>query len=39
VTKAAHTAGAHVTLAAPLDFNRFGIAAQREAFAWLAGLR
>jgi pimeloyl-ACP methyl ester carboxylesterase len=35
VRRAVETAGAHVTLATPHDFNRFRPEAQREAFDWL----
>jgi pimeloyl-ACP methyl ester carboxylesterase len=35
VKRAAATAGPHVTLTTPLDFNRFRIDAQKEAFQWL----
>jgi dienelactone hydrolase len=36
VKSAVAAAGSHVTLATPLDFNRFRPDAQREAFEWLA---
>jgi dienelactone hydrolase len=36
VQKSAASAGPHVTFKAPVDFNRFRIDAQREAFQWLA---
>lgn len=36
VKSAVGAAGSHVTLATPLDFNRFRTDAQREAFEWLA---
>jgi hypothetical protein len=36
VKRAAASAGSHVTLTTPVDFNRFRIDAQKEAFQWLA---
>jgi pimeloyl-ACP methyl ester carboxylesterase len=36
VKTAVATAGSHVTLTTPLDFNRFRTNAQRETFEWLA---
>jgi hypothetical protein len=38
VRRLSASAGTHVSLATPRDFNRFRADAQREAFAWLAGL-
>jgi hypothetical protein len=32
-------AGARITVSEPADFNRFPIAAQREAWAWMAKQR
>ena len=39
VKRAALKAGSHVTLTTPVDFNRFRIDAQKEAFQWLARQR
>lgn len=39
VERAAKAAGTHVRLLTPLDFNRFRIDAQREAFEWLRDLK